>query len=122
MVNKRVMVVDDDVVIRTVLCELLVEDGYGVIGARDGREALELLHKLSARPDVIVLDVKMPRMDGRAFRKAQLDEPTLASIPVIALTASSARAAGLGDGVEVLQKPLAVARLFEAIAKHAPVA
>lgn len=122
MVEKRVMVVDDDVVIRTVLCELLAEDGYGAIGARDGAEALDMLRKLTARPDVIVLDVKMPRMDGLAFRRAQLEEPRIAKIPVIALTASTKDAKALGAGVEVMEKPVAVRRLFDAIKRIAPTA
>jgi DNA-binding NarL/FixJ family response regulator len=59
----RVLVVDDDDAVRTVLCELLREVGFDVVGrARDGIEGASLA--LSLSPDVILLDVRMPRMGG----------------------------------------------------------
>jgi CheY-like chemotaxis protein len=64
----RVLVVDDDEVIRSVVVDLLELEGYSVEAARDGREALARVR--DARPDVIVLDLMMPNMDGWAFVQA----------------------------------------------------
>ena len=82
----RVLVVDDDTILRTVLCESLADEGYEVRPADNGRHALALLGDWT--PDVIVLDLMMPGMDGWAFRGAQLGRRAVAHIPVIVLSAT----------------------------------
>lgn len=86
--SRRIVIVEDDDLIRDSLLEVLDDHGYESIGARDGREALD---KLSAmrddKPCLIVLDLMMPRMDGREFRKIQLADPDLSTIPVIVISA-----------------------------------
>jgi len=83
---KQVLVVEDEPMIRAVLDEALRSVGYEVTTASDGRRALALLDGLT--PDVIMLDLMMPVMDGFAFRARQLLSARLASIPVIVLSAT----------------------------------
>jgi two-component system OmpR family response regulator len=83
---KKVLFVDDDPGIRRVAELSLSKIGkYDVLLAKSGREALDLLQ--TERPDVILLDVMMPGMEGPAVLQELLDNPDLASIPVIFLTA-----------------------------------
>ena len=58
--------------------------GYSVLNARDGREALDLARQ--AHPDVILLDLAMPVLDGLGFRTEQLEDRTIAAIPVICIS------------------------------------
>ncbi|HET6281370.1 MAG TPA: response regulator [Polyangia bacterium] len=81
-----VFVVDDDRDIREDLGDLLREEGFGVEAAWNGAEALNRL-KAGFRPDVIILDIMMPVMDGKTFRGELQKLPELAGIPVIGLTA-----------------------------------
>ena len=84
--RRRVLVIDDDPCIRTALALTFEDEGYETRAATDGRAALELL--VGWLPDVIVLDLVMPIMDGPAFRAAQLRLAGLAEIPVIVLSAA----------------------------------
>jgi two-component system, chemotaxis family, chemotaxis protein CheY len=86
-VRRTALIVDDDRAIVDGLGEYLEYDGYAVIGATNASEALALLDS-GLRPDVIVLDLLMPDMDGWDFRTAQLNEPSLAAIPVLVISAS----------------------------------
>ena len=81
------MIVEDDELIRESLLEVLTDHGYEAIGASDGREALDKLSALDAPPCLIVLDLMMPGMDGREFRKLQLEDPKLSRIPVVVISA-----------------------------------
>jgi CheY-like chemotaxis protein len=84
---RRVLVVEDDQDIRESVVEILEENGYSPIAASNGREALEMLGRSESLPCVILLDLMMPVMDGRAFREEQLKRPKLSSIPVIVVSA-----------------------------------
>jgi CheY-like chemotaxis protein len=86
-VGKIAFIVDDDRAIVDGLGEYLEGDGYDVVGATNASEALAMLDS-GLRPDVIVLDLHMPGMDGWDFRTAQLNEPSLAEIPTLILSAS----------------------------------
>ena len=81
-----VLVVDDDGPILDSLGEILAEEGYAVAVARNGQEALAYL-AANPNPDCILLDVMMPVMNGYDFRRAQLQDPRLAGIPTLLLTA-----------------------------------
>ena len=85
--SKTALIVDDDRSIVDGLGEYLGDDGYDVIGTTNASEALALLDS-GLRPDVIVLDLLMPGMDGWHFRTSQLNEPSLAGIPVLIVSAS----------------------------------
>jgi len=100
-----VLVVDDDDHIREVIAEMLSAEGFVVRTAANGREALALLQQW--HPDLILLDLDMPEMDGRVFRVEQLRSPDLARIPVIVMSAASnlqVLAAAL-EASEALPKP-----------------
>ena len=85
------MVVEDDRDTREVVKLILEMEGLDVTEASDGLEALARLHQLRARdphrPCVIVLDIMMPRCSGPEFRKRQLDDPLIADVPIIVLSA-----------------------------------
>jgi len=84
---RRVVIAEDEALIRLDLAEMLAEEGYDVVGqASDGEQAVELVERL--RPDLAILDVKMPRLDGitAAERIA-----TQRIAPVVILTALSQR-------------------------------
>jgi two-component system response regulator MprA len=111
----RVLVVDDDALIREALATALGDEGYAVRVAADGRVALDTLSHW--RPDVIVLDLMMPVMDGPTFRAAQRAIAEVARIPVIILSAAHgvhARAAGL-DAAAIFGKPFDLGVLLETV-------
>jgi CheY-like chemotaxis protein len=81
-----VLVVDDAVDFRDTTAALLRAWGYRAEGARDGRAALAWLRN-NPPPGLILLDLRMPGMDGVQFRREQLADPTLATIPVVVCTA-----------------------------------
>jgi CheY-like chemotaxis protein len=105
-----VLIVDDDREIRELLGELLTEEGFAVEASWNGKTALARLEE-GLRPDVIVLDIMMPAMDGLAFRAAQKKHSAIADIPVIGLTAFPALAADF----ECLTKPVKLQVLIDAI-------
>jgi CheY-like chemotaxis protein len=82
----RVLIVEDDPDVREALAIFLESEGYLVLQANDGREALDVL-QTARNVCLILLDLFMPVMDAWAFRAAQLADPELASIPVIVLSA-----------------------------------
>jgi CheY-like chemotaxis protein len=83
---KKILIVEDDTNAREALAEILQIEGYKTFRARNGREALS---KLNRNPDLILLDLRMPEMDGREFlaRKHQTQGDT---VPVFVVTASDA--------------------------------
>jgi CheY-like chemotaxis protein len=115
---KEVLVVDDSTEILEATSFLLEMHGCRVTCAVNGKEALEMLRSGRARPDVIVLDLMMPVMDGAAFRREQLKDERLARIPTIVATALSE--ASIGNSSElrfqkVISKPVVVDQLLAAI-------
>ncbi len=105
-----VLIVDDDREIREVVGELLTEEGFAVEASWNGETALARL-KEGFHPDVIVLDIMMPAMDGLTFRSFQRQYPGAADIPVIGLTAFPPPNADF----ECLTKPVRLERLVEKI-------
>jgi chemosensory pili system protein ChpA (sensor histidine kinase/response regulator) len=83
-----VMIVDDSLTVRRITSRLLVREGFDVLTARDGVDALELLQRES--PDVILLDIEMPRMDGFEFTRTIKGNPTSARIPIVMITSRTA--------------------------------
>ena len=86
-VPASVLLVDDDPDIRSAVKEFLHHEGFTVVPAPNGADALNTL-RTGFRPNVIVLDIMMPVMDGWDFRAAQLADPSLRDIPVIVISAS----------------------------------
>jgi signal transduction histidine kinase/CheY-like chemotaxis protein len=115
--SKLVMVVDDDEALRESICELLEEDGFRTVWAESGASALSRLRSTSERPDVILLDLMMPQMNGWQFREAQLGDPGLAAIPVVVMTARRDMQRIQADAV--VHKPLKLAKLLEVVGRFA---
>jgi CheY-like chemotaxis protein len=84
--DKLVMIVEDDADVRESIVEVLEDNAYTVLGAANGREALERL-RTGEKPCLILLDIMMPIMDGWEFRALQEKDPELSSIPIVVLTA-----------------------------------
>jgi excisionase family DNA binding protein len=110
-----VLVIDDEDLVRETVCEFLTDEGYGVSLACDGAEALTLLRSGAVRPALIILDLKMPNLDGWRFREEQAADPALAAIPVIVVTA--APSASVSGAAAILRKPLRLPLLGKAIAR-----
>src|SRR5690242_1158950 len=81
-----VLVVDDDLDVRETIRDLLIDEGMNVVTATDGQDALDRLHE-GLTPNVILLDLWMPGVDGTQFINMQRREPALARIPVLVLSA-----------------------------------
>ena len=112
--GRTLLVVEDDADIREALDGLLSIEGFRVTGCCNGREALDWLHS-SPKPDVIVLDLMMPVMDGWQFRVAQKHDPELATIPVVALSADATAKAAAIDADAYLKKPVDYETLVDTI-------
>jgi CheY-like chemotaxis protein len=109
-----VLIVEDDADLRDMMAQLLSLEGYRAEAVPNGREALHYLER-GDRPDVILLDLMMPVMDGWEFRRRQVQDPAIANVPVVVLSAlDPARAADLG-GTAFLKKPLDFDRLLELV-------
>ncbi len=111
--QRRILLVEDDVELREALSDALTAEGHRVQAVGDGREALRAMR--SERPDVVVLDLMMPVMDGWQFRLEQRRDPALAECPVVAISASQSPTAAAIDADVFLQKPLDVRSLIGAI-------
>ncbi len=105
--NRRVLVVDDQPQIVRLIQVNLEKEGFEVATAADGEEGLRKVRELL--PDLVILDVIMPRKDGFEVLRQMKTEPALASIPVIMLTVKTHNAdivEGLREGAELyLPKP-----------------
>jgi signal transduction histidine kinase len=110
----RIVVVENDKALRDSLGQLLVERGYEVSFADDGREALQLLHA-GPIPDLIVLDLRMPVMDGWQFRAIQKDDPEFGLIPVLAISADTSPKATAISAQGYLSKPFDSKELMVAV-------
>ncbi len=110
-----ILIIDDDDDIRNAMVELLSEEGYRVLFARNGLEALALLRNGEFAPGLILLDMMMPVMDGTQFRSEQLKDPTLAAIPVVLVTADARPFEKLKElGAQgCLRKPIELEDLFK---------
>lgn len=117
--KKRVLVVEDDKDIRASVMEVLEDAGFLTGSAANGAEALESL-RAGPRPDLILLDLMMPVMDGFAFREEQKKNASWAGIPVVIMsadgniTAKRERAGTAG----YIKKPLDIVDLIQIVEKH----
>ncbi|MFY1829316.1 response regulator [Myxococcus fulvus] len=114
---QTLLVVDDDLDIRDALQDAFELEGYAVLLAADGLEALAQLKQQDTPPHLILLDLMMPRMDGFAFREALRHDTALADIPVVVASAdlhleSAAREL---DVAGCLRKPLDLHELLSTV-------
>lgn len=114
--QKRVLVVDDDASIRELLATALEDDGYEVVPARNGEDALNVCARW--RPDVIVLDLMMPIMDGWTFAKRLRERD---HIPIVVLSASNdlERHGKTVGATDVIGKPFDLDQLLPKVARAA---
>lgn len=101
----RILVVEDDELLRDAMGLLLEEQGHQIAFAENGREALTWLHA-HPLPDVIVLDLRMPVMSGWEFRAIQKVDPELALVPVVAISADGSAHAASISAQAYLHKPI----------------
>ena len=88
MTLAKILVVDDEPAIRELIVAVLEDEGYQAIGAGSGTRALELIP--SERPDLVLMDIMMPEMDGREALRRMREHPDLARIPVVMMSAAFA--------------------------------
>ncbi len=114
-----VLVADDDIAVHEVLSATLGKEGYVLLHARDGAEALDIMRKTP--PDVVTLDVQMPKVDGCSVLGIMKSEPALEHIPVVMLTIVDDRNLGFSLGAsEFLTKPVDRNKLMALLRKLAP--
>ena|SRR5689334_4752811 len=114
-----ILIVEDDFDIREALTQILMEEGYEVRCASNGKEGLAVATQGSA-PSLILLDLMMPVMNGWQFRAEQLKDPRLSSVPVLVISADphlQPKAATLG-AVGLLKKPISLDDLLAAVKVH----
>ena len=114
------MIVEDDADIREVLQMILEGDGYSVLVAKNGEEALRRLDQATVLPKVILLDLQMPVMSGQEFLKHLREKPTpyLSKIPVVILSAGRMEVPAHLQANDRLTKPVDVDRLLNVIEKY----
>ena len=117
MADNKILVIDDELAIVDIVTEALESEDFQVIGANNGVEGLERLHK--ENPDLVILDVLMPGMDGwEVLRRIEAD-PATAGVPVIMLTALGSDEdilRGLEEGaVEYITKPFHLQDLIASV-------
>jgi CheY-like chemotaxis protein len=107
----HILLIEDDFAIRETVCEVFESEGFQVTCACNGAEGLRRLAELerAERPQVILLDLMMPVMDGWEFRLAQKRDPRIAAIPVVVLSAG----AGLESRLRSLAPATFLAKPFE---------
>lgn len=118
--QRVVLVVDDDESIRESLADLLGDEGYRVQTATNGAEALSLLRPpAQLRPCVILLDLMMPIMNGQEFYAEQQSDPSLATIPIVVISADKNLALKVsGINGEFLPKPVRLETVLGVLGRH----
>lgn len=117
MCTPLIMVVDDDDDFREALEEVLVGEGFRVIAAANGEEALRHF-RLGVMPHLLLLDLWMPHMDGWQLRRHMEDDPSLKNIPVVVMTAAHAPDA-VGMRVrEVISKPAPIFDIVSVVQRN----
>jgi len=113
----KILVVDDDRNLLKLFKYVLEKDGFAVITAMDGERGLELA--LAERPDLVMLDLKMPKLDGMEVLRKLKADPLTAAIPVVMITASAQKAdaeRALREGaVGYIIKPFHIAELRDCV-------
>ena len=117
-----VMIVEDDADARSILEELVRDEGFATLTAANGLEALQQLEAAKQRelPCLILLDMMMPVLDGPGFRAVQRVDPVLAEIPVVVVTAhgNAREVARTLHAAGFVQKPFDFDSLLDIIRAH----
>jgi two-component system, chemotaxis family, chemotaxis protein CheY len=119
MARARVLIVEDDTDIRETIAELLLEEGYEVHTASSGRDALDHLADSGVLPDVVLLDLMMPVMDGWTFHSELQQQAQWAALPIVVISADAnvqEKAARLNP-VACLRKPVGIDELLGIVSR-----
>jgi len=117
--SRLILVVDDDVGIRDSLVECLVSEGHRVSAVANGHEGIARL-RAGERPDLVVLDLVMPVMNGAQFLAELRADPGLPRVPVLLMTAASPNGGrGLPEATGYLSKPFELDDLLDAVERFA---
>src|SRR5690242_6154022 len=112
MPQATILIVEDDAATVEALSSILEAKGFGVSAAKNGREAIEVLHR-PPRVSVVLLDLRLPVMSGEAFLREQSRDRAIAGIPVIVI--SGEYAPDLPRNVPMLRKPVDINQLLSLI-------
>lgn len=113
-----ILVVDDDDSLRNLIADVLRDEGYRLLAARDGQEALDLI--AIERPALILLDWMMPRLGGAEFAAALRQHHPLLGVPIVVMTAGGVaheRAASIGAAGSI-NKPFEIGVLLDQVSRH----
>ena len=108
-----VLVVEDDVAIRESVCQILQDEGFPVVAASNGKDALAQLRKLSPQPRLILLDLMMPVMNGWEFYELVSRDKTISSIPIVVMSAQDTEE--YAGPLRLLRKPLHLDQLLSMV-------
>lgn len=115
--ERHILIVEDDAAIRATLVEVLAGEGYRVREASDGAEALAAVG--AERPDLVVLDLHMPVMDGRTFVERLRAAEATRAVPVVLMTGATLAAEPVAGVSAVLVKPFRLEALVATVARLA---
>ncbi len=118
--QKKILVVEDNLMNKVLVKEILSVKGYQIIEAVTGKEAIE--KTMAEKPDLILMDLQLPEMDGITATKLIKDKEEFKNIPVVALTASAMK----GDEEKILKegfdgyvpKPIEVKKLLDVVEEN----
>jgi two-component system response regulator MprA len=115
----QVLIVEDDADVREALAYLLEEEGVRVIEAANGREALDRIEG-GLEPDLILLDLMMPVMDGERFLRIRMSDSRLSAIPVVVVSALQRMSVDPAEFNvdEVISKPVDPGRILETVRRY----
>jgi two-component system response regulator CpxR len=114
---KTVLVVEDTEDLRNFFMEVLRQDGYQVLGAENGRAALDILHSRRTEPCLVLLDMTMPVMDGHEFLQAVHEVHRVAPLPIVVLSAGVTEE-GMRGGTRFVKKPVAPSALTTIVREY----
>ena len=112
----RVLIVEDEKPIRELLNDFLSDEGYETLLAENGQRGVEIAQ--AERPDLILMDLMLPLLDGFAAMRALKDDPQTRGIPVVVMSANSVLLMHLSDQLladETLRKPFDLDQVLQAI-------
>lgn len=115
---KSVLVIEDDHDTRVTLRQVLENSGFKVYSAANGKEGIQILK--TSRPNLVLLDLVMPLMDGEEFLQEKKVHQSMANIPVIVISSFKDRIDALGDNTPYLLKPLDLESLTSHVESYFP--
>jgi CheY-like chemotaxis protein len=110
---RTILIVEDDDELRDLVGDLLEEEGYDVVPATNGKQAMDFLHSARRLPSLVLLDLMMPLVNGWELLRAIKDDLWLSAVPVVVMTAVK-RDRPPGTAA-VLKKPFKIVELLEIV-------